>query len=107
MVIGKLVNFFLRMINRYHGREEERQVEPIITNDQICNEITGGHVQHWSESGNLYLGGLIMKYAIIHRISTVNWVPTQHTSTISSGLGKKLLVLKGCLIMEDIFLIKS
>ena len=101
------MKFSARIINRYLGRAEEPQEELLVTNDQICSEITGGHVQHWSESGNLYLGGLIMKYAIIHRISTVNWVPTQHTSTISSGLGKKLLVLKGCLIMEDIFLIKS
>ena len=31
---------------------------------------------------------LSVKYAILHRIGVANWVPTNHTSTITIGLGK-------------------
>ena len=31
---------------------------------------------------------LSVKYAILHKIEVANWVPTNHTSTISIGLGK-------------------
>lgn len=34
-----------------------------------------------------------MKYVILHRIYVVNWVPTNHTSTIASGLGKFIYVV--------------
>ena len=34
-----------------------------------------------------------MKYAILHRIGAANWVPTNHTSTVATGLGKFLYVV--------------
>ena len=49
-------------------------------------EIIGGQVQHWGESGKLSSCRLTEKYAILHRIATGNWVPTQNTSTIPTGL---------------------
>ena len=33
-------------------------------------------------------GKLSVKYVILHRIGSANWVLTNHTSTISVGLGK-------------------
>ena len=36
----------------------------------------------------LSAGKLSVKYAILHRIGAENWVPTNHTSTISVVLGK-------------------
>ena len=50
-------------------------------------------MQHRSESGKLSSGRLTMKYAILHRIATVNWMHTQHTSTISTGLGNFIFVV--------------
>ena len=36
----------------------------------------------------LSAGKISVKYAILHRIRAANWMPTNHTSTISVGLGK-------------------
>ncbi|KAL5172443.1 hypothetical protein HKD37_16G045203 [Glycine soja] len=53
-------------------------------------EITAKQVQHWPKKGKLSAGKLSVKYAILHRIGTANWVPTNHTSTVATGLGKFL-----------------
>lgn len=40
--------------------------------------------------GKLSVGQLSVKYAILHRIRAVNWVPTNHTSIVAVGLKKFL-----------------
>ncbi|KAH1233366.1 hypothetical protein GmHk_09G025828 [Glycine max] len=57
---------------------------------QIAKEITAKQVQHWPKKGKLSAGKLSVKYAILHRIGAANWVPTNHTSTVATGLGKFL-----------------
>ena len=34
-----------------------------------------------------------MKFAILHKIGAANWVPTNHKSTISTGLGRFIYVV--------------
>ncbi|XP_050897031.1 uncharacterized protein LOC127103834 [Lathyrus oleraceus] len=69
-------------------KTEEPQAELEVIDDQVCKEITAKQVKHWPNRGKLLAGKLSVKYAILHRIGTINWVPTNNTSTISTGLGK-------------------
>lgn len=82
------MTFSLVVINKFLGRTGEPQAELEVIDDQVCKEITAKQVKHWPNRGKLSAGKLSVKYAILHRIETVNWVPTNHTSTISTGLGK-------------------
>lgn len=59
----------------------------------MCKEINVKHVKHWPNRGKLPAAKLSVKYAILHRIGTANWVPTNHTSTISIGLGRFIYVI--------------
>lgn len=44
--------------------------------------------------GKLSAGQLSEKYAILHRIGSTIWVPTNHNSTIAAGLGRFLYVVR-------------
>ena len=56
----------------------------------MCKEITAGQVKAWPKKGKLAAKYLSVKYAILNKIGVVNWVPTNHTSTIATNLGKFL-----------------
>jgi hypothetical protein len=45
-------------------------------------------VSQWPVKGKLSSSNLGVKYVVHHRIGVANWVPTNHTSTIATGLGK-------------------
>ncbi|XP_050897098.1 uncharacterized protein LOC127103905 [Lathyrus oleraceus] len=92
-VRGNAVTFSPAVINKFLGRTEEPQDELEVTNDQVCKEITAKQVKHRPNRGKLSVGKLSVKYVILHRIGTVNWVPTNHTSTISIGLGEFIYVI--------------
>ncbi|KAH1193335.1 hypothetical protein GmHk_19G054401 [Glycine max] len=87
---GKCVRFSPAVINKYLGRPTEGVVDIAVSEHQIAKEITAKQVQHWPKKGKLSAGKLSVKYAILHRIGTANWVPTNHTSTVATGLGKFL-----------------
>ncbi|KAH1226119.1 hypothetical protein GmHk_11G032869 [Glycine max] len=89
-VRGKCVRFSPAVINKYLGRPTEGVVDIVVSEHQIAKEITAKQVQHWPKKGKLSAGKLSVKYAILHRIGAANWVPTNHTSTIATGLGKFL-----------------
>ncbi|KAH1205605.1 hypothetical protein GmHk_16G046273 [Glycine max] len=89
-VRGKCVRFSPAVINKYLGRLTEGVVDIAVSEHQIGKEITAKQVQHWPKKGKLSAGKLSVKYAILHRIGTANWVPTNHTSTVATGLGKFL-----------------
>ncbi|XP_050876264.1 uncharacterized protein LOC127079959 [Lathyrus oleraceus] len=92
-VRGNFITFSPVMINKFLGRSGEPQAELEVTDDQVCKEITAKQVKQWPNRGKLFVGKLSVKYAILHRIGTTNWVPTNHTSTISTGLGKFIYVI--------------
>ncbi|KAL5180009.1 hypothetical protein HKD37_01G001212 [Glycine soja] len=89
-VRGKCVRFSPAVINKYLGRPTDGVVDIAVSEHQIAKEITAKRVQHWPKKGKLSAGKLSVKYAILHRIGAANWVPTNHTSTVATGLGKFL-----------------
>ncbi|KAH1213170.1 hypothetical protein GmHk_14G041176 [Glycine max] len=89
-VRGKCVRFSPAVINKYLGRPTDGVIDIDVSEDQIAKEITAKRVQHWPKKGKLSAGKLSVKYAILHRIGAANWVPTNHTSTVATGLGKFL-----------------
>ncbi|KAH1232836.1 hypothetical protein GmHk_09G025411 [Glycine max] len=89
-VRGKCIRFSPAVINKYLGRPTEGMVDIAVSEHQIAKEITAKQIQHWPKKGKLSAGKLSVKYAILHRIGTANWVPTNHTSTVATGLGKFL-----------------
>ncbi|KAL5191488.1 hypothetical protein HKD37_04G010762 [Glycine soja] len=89
-VRGKCVRFSPAVINKYLGRPTDGVIDIDVSEHQIAKEITAKRVQHWPRKGKLSAGKLSVKYAILHRIGAANWVPTNHTSTIATGLGKFL-----------------
>ncbi|KAL5172479.1 hypothetical protein HKD37_16G045227 [Glycine soja] len=92
-VRGKCVRFSPAVINKYLGRPTEGVVDIDVSEHQIAKEITAKRVQHWPKKGKLSAGKLSVKYAILHRIGAANWVPTNHTSTVATGLGKFLYAI--------------
>ncbi|XP_050877362.1 uncharacterized protein LOC127081122 [Lathyrus oleraceus] len=92
-VRGNAVTFSPVVINKLLGRTEGSRDELEVTDDQVCKEITPKQVRHWPNKGKLSAGKLSIKYAMLHRIGTSNWVPTNYTSTISTGLGKFIYVV--------------
>ncbi|XP_050889977.1 uncharacterized protein LOC127095311 [Lathyrus oleraceus] len=93
-VRGNVVTFSPAVINKFLGRTKEPQVELEVTDDPVCKEITAKQVKHWPNRGKLSFGKLSVKYAILHRIRIVNWVPTNHTSTISTRLEKFIYAIR-------------
>ncbi|XP_050896710.1 uncharacterized protein LOC127103500 [Lathyrus oleraceus] len=84
-----LVKEFVVIIpNRCDGVKSADYKKLEVTHDQVCKEITIKQVKQWPNGGKLSTGKLSVKYAILHKIGTTNWVPSNHTSTISNGLGK-------------------
>ncbi|KAL5148847.1 hypothetical protein HKD37_13G035816 [Glycine soja] len=89
-VRGKCVRFSPAVINKYLDRPTDGVVDIAVSEHQIAKEITAKQVQHWPKKGKLSAGKLSVKYAILHRIGAANWVPTNHTSTVATSLGKFL-----------------
>ncbi|KAH1193289.1 hypothetical protein GmHk_19G054366 [Glycine max] len=89
-VRGKCVRFSPAVINKYLGRPTDGVIDIDVSEHQIAKEITAKRVQHWPKKGKLSAGKLSVKYAILHRIGAANWVSTNHTSTVATGLGKFL-----------------
>lgn len=64
-----------------------------VSGSVICKEITTKQLKEWPRKGKLSLSGLSLKYAVLHRIGATNWVPTNHTSNIATGLGKFIYIV--------------
>src|SRR4051812_15544728 len=84
----KCIEFSPIAIYHYLGRNAEAQLELEVTDNEVCNTITGGKVKKWPIKSKLSASLLTVKYALLHKIGSANWVPTNHTSTIVVGLGR-------------------
>ncbi|XP_058768704.1 uncharacterized protein LOC131642477 [Vicia villosa] len=84
----KCIEFSPTAINHYLGRNAKAQPELEVTDNEVCNTITGGKVKKWPIKSKLSASLLTVKYALLHKIGAANWVPTNHTSTIAAGLGR-------------------
>lgn len=87
------MDFSPEMINMFLGRYEEEQAEIEVSNNIICRDITAKQVKEWPRKGKLLVSALSVNYAILHRIGAANWVPTNHTSNIATGLGKFIYIV--------------
>ncbi|KAK2361264.1 hypothetical protein QL285_086431 [Trifolium repens] len=87
-VRGKCVHFSPAIINKFLGNKEDGYAELEVTNTQVCKTITANQVKVWPLKGKVPSVMLSVKYAILNRIGTANWVPTTHTSNIATGLAR-------------------
>ncbi|XP_057443817.1 uncharacterized protein LOC130735967 [Lotus japonicus] len=87
-VRGQCVNFSPAIINRALERSVVEFVEEELSLDTIAEELTGGKVTKWPAKKLLSTGYLTVKYAILNRIGVVNWIPSNHTSAVSTMLAK-------------------
>ncbi|KAK2445198.1 hypothetical protein QL285_016158 [Trifolium repens] len=87
-VRGKCVHFSPAIINKFLGNKEDGYAELKVTNNQVCKTITANQVKVWPLKGKVPSVMLSVKYAILNRIGTANWVPTTHTSDIATGLAR-------------------
>ncbi|KAK2436082.1 hypothetical protein QL285_021096 [Trifolium repens] len=87
-VRGKCVMFFPAIINKALGNKEDGYAEMEITNNNVCKTITANQVKIWPSRGKVPYVMLSVKYVILNRIGTANWVPTTHTSDIATGLAR-------------------
>ncbi|XP_050877205.1 uncharacterized protein LOC127080965 [Lathyrus oleraceus] len=92
-VRGKCITFSPTLINKFLGRGTEGACELEATKNEVCREITARQVKEWPSKKHLPVGKLTVKYAILHKIGSANWVPTNHISTISNALGKFIFVV--------------
>jgi hypothetical protein len=87
-VRGKYVEFSPAIINRFLGRKEDGYSKVEITNNEVCRTITANQVKVWPLKGKVPSCMLSVKYVVLNRIGTVNWVPTTHSSHIATGLAR-------------------
>ncbi|XP_050908966.1 uncharacterized protein LOC127122714 [Lathyrus oleraceus] len=87
-VRGKCVTFSPSVINQYLGRADEEQPELEVTDNTICQVITAKQVRKWPLKGKLVASQLSVKYAMLHKVGSAYWVPTNHKSNVSMALGK-------------------
>ncbi|XP_050890997.1 uncharacterized protein LOC127096476 [Lathyrus oleraceus] len=90
--IGRCVDFSPKIINRFLGRNEEEQAEIDVSGNVICREITAKQVKECQRKGKLSASALSVKYVVLHGIGAANWVPTNRTSNIATGLGKFIYI---------------
>ena len=92
-VRGKCVKFSPTVINKFLGRGTKGAGELEATDNEVYREITARQVKEWPSKKHLPAGKLIVKYAILHKIGSANWVPTNHISTISNALGRLIFAI--------------
>ncbi|XP_057444325.1 uncharacterized protein LOC130736518 [Lotus japonicus] len=87
-VRGQCVIFSPAIINKALERSVVEFVEEELSLDTIAEELTGGKVTKWPAKKLISTGYLTVKYAILNRIGVVNWIPSNHTSAVSTMLPK-------------------
>ncbi|XP_058784396.1 uncharacterized protein LOC131659189 [Vicia villosa] len=87
-VRGKCVSFSPSVINKFLERTDEAPTELEVTDNKVCQVITAKQVNSWPLKEKLTASKLSIKYAMLHKIGAANWVPINHKSTISTGLGR-------------------
>ncbi|PNX67063.1 envelope-like protein, partial [Trifolium pratense] len=87
-VRGKCINFSPVVINNYLGRSIEPKAELEVANDVVSSEITAGKVKVWPKKKLIPTSKLNVKYAILNRIGSTNWVPTKHATNVATNLGR-------------------
>jgi hypothetical protein len=92
-VRGLLVNFSPSIINEFLGRDDARTPEVELTDGDLAKAITNGLVKQWPKGKKVSSSKLSVKFACLNKIGTVNWVPTVHTSDISTDLARLIYTI--------------
>jgi hypothetical protein len=87
-VRGKCVEFSPAIINRFLERKEDGYSKVEINNNEVCKTITANQVKVWPLKGKVPSCMLFVKYAVLNKIGTINWVPTTHASHIATELAR-------------------
>ncbi|KAK2444107.1 hypothetical protein QL285_015160 [Trifolium repens] len=90
---GRTIDFSSTVINELLERSTESESNKIISMDKIAEEITSGQAKQRPKKGLLPTSKLTVKYAILNRIGTTNWVPTNHSSGITPTLAKLIYLI--------------
>ncbi|XP_050915281.1 uncharacterized protein LOC127130287 [Lathyrus oleraceus] len=90
---GRCVEFSPEVINMFMGRCGDEQAEVEGTDNTVYKELAAKQVSQWLRKGKLSGSKLSVKYVVLHRIGATNQVPTNHTSTIATGLGKFIYIV--------------
>jgi hypothetical protein len=90
---GRTIDFSPTVINKFLERSTESESNKILSMDKIAEEITSGQAMQWPKKGLLPTSKLIVKYAILNRIGTANWAPTNHSSGITPTLAKLIYLI--------------
>ncbi|XP_050894404.1 uncharacterized protein LOC127101109 [Lathyrus oleraceus] len=90
---GKCITFSPTVINNFLGRRVKGAGELEATDNEVCREITARKVKGWPIKKHFPVGKSAIKYAILHKIGSANWVPTNHISTISNTLRRFIFVV--------------
>ncbi|KAK2374395.1 hypothetical protein QL285_075361 [Trifolium repens] len=89
----KNFDFSPTTINKVLGRSVEAESNEILSMDKVAEEIIAGQAKNWPKKGLLPTSKLTVKYAILNRIGTANWAPTNHSSGITSNLAKLIYLI--------------
>ncbi|KAK2396299.1 hypothetical protein QL285_057957 [Trifolium repens] len=89
----KNIDFSPTTINKFLGRSVEAESNKILSMDKIAEEITSGQAKQWPKKGLLPTSKLTVNYAILNRIGTANWAPTNHSSGITPNLAKLIYLI--------------
>ncbi|KAK2362362.1 hypothetical protein QL285_087431 [Trifolium repens] len=89
----KNIDFSPTTIDKFLGRSVEAESNKILSMDKITEEITSGQAKQWPKKGLLPTSKLTVKYAILNRIGTANWAPTNHSSGITPNLAKLIYLI--------------
>jgi hypothetical protein len=89
----KNIDFSPTTINKILGRSVEAESNKILSMDKVAEEITAGQAKNWPKKGLLPTSKLTVKYAMLNRIGTANWAPTNHSSGITPTLAKLIYLI--------------
>ena len=82
------------MINRLLGWNEDNKVTGANLHlEDIVKTLTGGVLTKWPIKGQLPSAKLSVKYAVMHKMSLSNLMPTSNNTNVSEAVGKMLYVL--------------
>ncbi|KAI5432370.1 hypothetical protein KIW84_036203 [Lathyrus oleraceus] len=73
-VRGKCVKLSPTIINKFLGRGTDGGVDLETTNNEVCRIITAAQVKEWPSRKHLSASKLTVKYAILHKIGSANWI---------------------------------
>ncbi|XP_050889393.1 uncharacterized protein LOC127094628 [Lathyrus oleraceus] len=92
-VRGRRVDSSPEIINRFFGRNEEKQAKIEVSDNVIRGEITAKQVKKCPRKGKLFASAWSVKHVVLHRIRAANWVPTNPTSNIATSLGNFIYIV--------------